>query len=739
MSAEPIANPLGPVRGPTPPRRFGRFVPVFAFLLAVLCVSTVALTATVRSTAASPGFYQAVLDEESAYDRLYGEVLVDPEISPVTRDLLAHLPVPEALVTSNIKVVLPPATVRALTDQQIDAVTGYLRGDRDELRLTVDLAPVLENLADLARVYFGDLVANVQGRDQPDFERFTADLASGLDDLKEGRAPELPRLPLTEDQADRAAEALLTAVPEGQRTALRPEIEVALGEGDVSTALAATAAPALSDGSRSAAAGLRATLQDGTWDLTGTLTAAGADLTALEQARDTIRFLTLLQVIAITLALAALATLWFTGPAAPARRLMRLGQALACAGVLTAAAVFLARLITGGRLLGTPSSWAQSVTSLVDDLQRNAVNQAVATGLGAALTALVGGVLLAGAGWVLLVRPDRMPAPTPTAVRTAAAGVACAALAGVLVVPPVFGPSAPRQCLGSSRLCDLRYDEAAYLTSHNAMSTTADRFIGPLQDPDITTQLNTGVRALQLDTYRWESPEDIAARLDSPEFTAEQRRLIAGAVDKANPPREGLWLCHGVCRAGAIELVPALEDIGDWLRAHPTEIVTLIVQDDISAEDTEEAFRAAGLDDLLHTPDADPDAPWPTLEEMIDSGRRLVVFAEKADGPAPWYRNFYRYGMETPFAFRSPSEMTCAPHRGGTGKQLFLLNHFITNAGGSRLDAGRVNARDWVLERTRACEAERGSQVTFIAVDYTTIGDALGAVNELNSRRTQGD
>ncbi|WKN18824.1 hypothetical protein NEH83_34360 [Streptomyces sp. JUS-F4] len=737
MSAEPTTNPLRPLRDPASPRRSGRLVPVLAFLLAVLCVSTVALTATVRSTVASPGFYQAVLDEESAYDRLYSEVLVDPEISPVTRDLLAHLPVPEALVTSNIKVVLPPATVRALTDQQIEAVTGYLRGDRDELRLTVDLAPVLENLADLAQVYFGDLVANVQGGDQPDFARFTADLATALDALREGRAPELPALPLTEDQADRAADALLTAVPERERTALRPEIEVALGEGDVSTALAATAAAALSDSSRGAVADLRTTLQDGTWDLTDTLTAAGNGLTALEEARDYVRLLTLLQVLAVTLALAALVTLWFTGPAAPARRLMRLGQALACAGVLTAVTVLLARMITGGRLLAVPSSWAPSVTALVDDLQRNAVDQMAATGLGAALAALVGGVLLTGVGWALLVRPSRMP--TPAAVRTTAAGVACAALAGVLVVPPVFGPSAPRQCLGSSRLCDLRYDEAAYLTSHNAMSTTADRFIGPLQDPDITTQLNTGVRALQLDTYRWESPQDIAERLDSPEFTPEQRRLISGAIDKVNPPREGLWLCHGVCRAGAIELVPALEDIGDWLRAHPTEIVTLIVQDDISPEDTEKAFRAAGLDDLLHTPAADPDAPWPTLGEMIDSGRRLVVFAEKADGPAPWYRNFYRYGMETPFAFRSPSEMTCAPHRGGTGKQLFLLNHFITNAGGSRLDAGRVNARDWVLERTRACEAERGSPVTFIAVDYTTVGDALGAVNELNSRRADAD
>ncbi|MFJ9107517.1 PI-PLC domain-containing protein [Streptomyces sp. NPDC102283] len=737
MSAEPSANPLGPAWGSMSPRRSGRLVPVLAFLLAVLCVATVALAATVRSTVASPGFYQAVLDEESAYDRLYSEVLVDPETSPVTRDLLAHLPVPEALVTSNIKVVLPPATVRALTDQQIEAVTGYLRGDREELRLTVDLAPVLENLADLARVYFGDLVASIQGREQPDFERFTADLATALDALKEGRAPNLPTLPLTEDQADRAADVLLAAVPERERPALRPEIEVALGEGDVSTALAATAAAALSDGSRTAAADLRTALQDGTWDLTDTLTTAGTDLAALERAREAIGLLTLVQALALALALAALTTLWFTGPAAPARRLMRLGQALACAGVLTAAAVLLARPVTGGHLLTTPSSWAPSVTSLIDDLQRNAVDQAVATGLSAALTALLGGVLLTGVGWALLVRPGRMP--TPTALRTTAGGVACAALAGVLLVPPVFGPSAPRQCLGSSRLCELRYDEAAYLTSHNAMSTTADRFIGPLQDPDITTQLNTGVRALQLDTYRWERPQDIAARLDSPEFTPEQRRLISGAIDRANPPREGLWLCHGVCRAGAVELVPTLEDIGDWLRAHPTEIVTLIVQDDVSPEDTEKAFRAAGLEDLLHTPSADPDAPWPTLEEMIDSGRRLVVFAEKADGPAPWYRNFYRYAMETPFAFRSPSEMTCAPHRGGTGKQLFLLNHFITNAGGSRLDAGRVNARDWVLERTRACEAERGSPVTFIAVDYTTVGDALGAVDELNFTRTERD
>ncbi|MEW1612730.1 MULTISPECIES: hypothetical protein [unclassified Streptomyces] len=735
MSAAPMQNPFPPEPGPLAPGRTRRAVRLVAFLLATLGVATVALTSTVRATVLSPDYYRSVLDEEAAYDRLYSEVLVDPAIAPLTRDLLAHLPVPEALVTSNIKVVLPPATVRSLTDQQIHALTDYLRGDTDELRLTVDIDPVLANLAELARIYFGDLVASLQDRDEPDFARFTDDLTTALEALREGRAPSLPALPLTDDQAARATDALLTLVPERERTALRPDVEAALGRGDVSTALATTAAAALADGSRTAAADLRATLQGGTWDLTATLTAAGNDLEALEQARERVRRLTQLQILATALAPASLAVLWATGPGAFARRVMVLGQAVACGGMLAAVAVLPVRPATGGRFLTTRSSGPPSVTALVEDLQRNAVDQAVATGLTAALSALVGGALLTATGWAFLVRPRTLPAPT--AVRGVAAGVTCAALAGALLVPSALGPSAPRRCQGSGELCELRYDEVAHLTAHNAMSTTADRFIGPLQDPDITTQLDTGVRALQLDTYRWENPRDVAARLDDPEFTPEQRRLISAAIDRANPPREGLWLCHSVCRAGAVELVPALADIGAWLRAHPDEIVTLIVQDDIGAQETEEAFRRAGLDDLLHTPSEDPDEPWPTLEEMIDSGRRLVVFAEKAGGPAPWYRNFYRYAMETPFAFRSPEVMSCEPNRGGTGKRLFLLNHFVTDGGGSRLDAGRINARDWLLERARTCEAERGSPVNFVAVDYTTVGDALGAVEELNTRRAR--
>ncbi|MFZ3573352.1 hypothetical protein ACOKM5_41130 [Streptomyces sp. BH097] len=715
-----------------------------ALVVAALATLTVCVTATVRGTLLDPGFHAAVLDEQHAYDRLYNEVLVDPKASPVTRDLLAGLAVPEAQITSNLKLVLPPDTLRDLTRQQIDAVVGYLNGDRDDLRLVVDLRPVIANLGDLAHTYFGDLVAGVQNRSEPDFDRFRETLADEARELAAGRAPEnLPRLPLSPDQADRVADALLALVPARERAELRPEIETALADGDVGTALAAVAPATVTDRVQGAATQLRALVDGGTWDLTDTLKASGNDLSGLREARPyTAVGLGVLEVVAAALLLLSLAALWLLGPPQPGRRLILLGIPLAAGGALTALAAWVTRLVTDGRLVAPPDSWPPSLARLVDDVQRAAVGHLTGTALWAALVPVLAGALLAGVGLLMRTglagrapRVARERLGSPRRAVGLGFGSACVAVAGMVLMPLAASPAAARECQGSTELCDRRYDEVAYLTMHNAMSTTADHFIGPLQDPHISTQLDHGARALQLDTYRWETPEEITGRLDGSEFTAEQQALVRSAVNRVNPPRKGLWLCHSVCRAGAIPLVPTLREIGDWMKDHPHDVVTLIVQDAISAKDTRRAFRQAGLDKLVHRPDADPAKPWPTLGEMIDSGRRLVVFAEKADDAGSWYRNFYRYGMETPFAFRSPDQMSCVPHRGGDDKRLFLLNHFITNNGGSRIDAGEVNARRYVLDRARRCERERGRPVNFVAVDYSTIGDAQGAVDALNAGR----
>ncbi|MEV0320991.1 hypothetical protein ACIBKX_11015 [Streptomyces sp. NPDC050658] len=715
--------------------RLRRVLRPVAWVVAVLCVTVLAATATVRSTVLSPGFHQRVLDEQHAYDRLYNEVLVDPRTLPVARDLLGRLPVPEAAITSNLKIVLPPETLRAMADRQITEVTGYLRGEHDTLRLTVDLRPVLTNVGNLAQTYFGDLVASVQRQPEPDFRAFVDGLGRAANTLATGVPPAgLPALELSREQAVTAAGALLQVVPEDRRDELRPEVEVALESGDVASALAAVGPEAASERTRLATAQLRGLADGDTWDITADLDTSGDTLAPLHRARSATHLAQgVVEPLAALLGVAALAFLWVTGPAAPARRLMGLGRAFALGGALTGLCAVAARLATDGGVVDPPASWPPSVARLVDDVVGAALDGVLTTATVAAYILLAAGALLVTAGWVW----ESGPALTvgPRRVQLLAVGVAGAALGGVVLAPVAAGRAEPRVCQGSAHLCDRPYDELAQLTSHNAMSTTADQFIGPLQDPRITAQLNDGVRALQIDTYTWERPEQITGRLADSDFSPRLQGQIKAAINKFNPPREGLWLCHSVCRAGAIGLVPTLRELGDWLRAHPTDVVTLIVQDAVGAEETAAAFEEAGLADLLFTPDPDPGRPWPELGEMIDDGRRLVVFAERADGPAPWYRNFYRYGMETPYAFRAPADMSCVPHRGGTDKRLFLLNHFITIDGGSRLDAGTVNTRAAVLDRVRDCERERGRPVNFVAVDYLTIGDARGAVDALNAER----
>ena len=57
------------------------------------------------------------------------------------------------------------------------------------------------------------------------------------------------------------------------------------------------------------------------------------------------------------------------------------------------------------------------------------------------------------------------------------------------------------QCNGSIDSCNKRYDEVAYLTTHNAFNSRQDSFLFPNHNTNIEAQLNSGVRALMIDVY----------------------------------------------------------------------------------------------------------------------------------------------------------------------------------------------------------------------------------------------
>ena len=724
-------------------------VRVLACLVAVVCVTALVGAATLRATVLERGYYQGVLDDERAYDRLYDEVLVDPRSRPVTRNLLSRLPVPEPVVTANLKTVLPPTTVRQLTGEQISALVGYFRGDSDTLGVSVNLRPVLANVGELAQVYLGDLASGHRASPEAEVSAALARVDRALDRVAAGRKPaDLPEVELSDRAVEKVTSALLSGVPAGERASLRPQVEGALAAGDTGTALAAVG-PHLPGGK--ADSGEERSRRDllrmadgGRWNVVQDLNSAGVDTGGLESARDVTRLMQgPVQVVAVAIGILALVFLWVSGP--PARRTRRLrtvGWILAVGGALPAVACLAVRWRAGDLLWQAPASWPSSLAGLVEDLERNALATLTTAGLSAAAVPFAAGALLVTATFVRerhrAVRTALRALTRRTRTRLvgcSAAAVATSVVLGVVLAPAAAGGPERTYCNGSAELCDLRYDQAAYLTTHNSMSSTADRFISPLQDGDITTQLDNGARALLVDTRTWERSDQIAERLKVSDFAPGMQRKVAEVIDRTGPARPGLWLCHAACRAGALPLVDTLREIRTWMHQHPGEVVTLIVQNGITGEQTASAFRKAGLEDLLFTPDRDPKTPWPTLGEMVAGNKRLVVFSEGSGGPAPWYRGFYQYGMETPYDFPDPGRMSCAPNRGGTGKQLFLLNHFITDAGGSRLDAGKVNAKDFVLDRARRCGAERGRPVNFVAVDFANLGDARGAVAAINAAR----
>lgn len=747
--------PPRPARSARARGRWGaRWVPAaraLAYAVAVLCVTALVGAGTMRGTVLQGDFYRSVLDEERAYDRLYDEVLVDPQSRPVTRNLLAKLPVPGSVVTANLKMVLPPSTVRELTGGQIDRVIGYLRGETDTLAVSVDLKPVLANLDQLAQVYLGRLVSGPEkgpeNRSEAELAATLGRIDAALDKIAAGERPtHLPRIELGDRAVRKATTILLAGVPERERDALRPQVKGALGTGDVATALAVVGphlpGSRVEDRSEEGRRDLLRITEGGRWNVVEDLRGAGVDMGALDSAREATRLaMGPAQTAAIVLGVLATVFLWVSGPPGRTRRLRTVGWVLTAAGAL-AAAVFAGLRWSAGELLWrAPTSWPSSLATLVEDLQGTALRAIADAGLTASLTPLaVGLVLVTGCSlWARRAHPRPLPARRRATVLAGSAVLTTTSVVlGVALAPAAARDAGETSyCNGSAAMCDLRYDQGAYLATHNAMSTTAERFISPLHDGDITTQLDNGARALLIDTHTWERPEEIAERLRLSEYAPEMRHRITDVIGRAGPTRPGLWLCHAVCRAGAVPLVDTLRSIGDWLEQHPREVVTLIIQDGISGEQTASAFERAGLTRLLYTPDDDPRAPWPTLGEMIEAGNRLVVFAERSDGPAPWYRNFYRYGMETPYSFSSPEEMSCRPNRGGTGKRLFLLNHFVTDGGGSRIAAARVNRKEFVLQRARRCQAERGRPVNFVAVDFVGLGNAKAAVDALNAARAR--
>jgi hypothetical protein len=271
-------------------------------------------------------------------------------------------------------------------------------------------------------------------------------------------------------------------------------------------------------------------------------------------------------------------------------------------------------------------------------------------------------------------------------------------------------------CNGSPVLCERRFDEVAYATTHNAFATLEQIYFPPAnQTFTMTRQLEDGVRALMLDVWYVDTDRD-------------------GRAD-------GVFLCHTLpfCGNPRRSLADGLAEVRDFLASHPGEVVTLLFESYVAAADVAAAFAEVGLLDQVYV---HAGGAWPTLGEMLERGERLVVLTDDRLSDAdrarfPWYHYLWdSLAFETPFSL-TPAEFfaagfTCEDLRGEPTNDLFILNHFLTDTIGHPSFAELVNFNPEFLERARECEAFHGRIPNFVTVDYYEIGDVFDVVAALN-------
>ncbi|KAG6835514.1 hypothetical protein H0H93_000654 [Arthromyces matolae] len=202
-------------------------------------------------------------------------------------------------------------------------------------------------------------------------------------------------------------------------------------------------------------------------------------------------------------------------------------------------------------------------------------------------------------------------------------------------------------------------------------------------------------------------------------------------------------------------VVDYLKIVKTFLDANPNEVLTFIFTnpEGVSLPNVwKPAFDAAGISPLAYVPPLLPVSRnnWPTLGDMIDSGKRVVVFLDAgADGSDGGTVDFilpeFDMVFEDPFSPTNP-KFPCAVDRiSGSlppADHENLINHNlninIIPIGDGVLvsdpeDAPTTNSITSILAHANGCaQFVNGRAPNFVLLDFVNIGQGAAAVDILN-------
>lgn len=347
-------------------------------------------------------------------------------------------------------------------------------------------------------------------------------------------------------------------------------------------------------------------------------------------------------------------------------------------------------------------------------------------------------------------------------------------------------------CNGYEELCNRPFNEVAFAGTHNSMSAQSDRgWLFAEQPNGIPAQLEFGIRAFLMKTH-YGIPTEVnvtGAKLVVTDRAAELA-VNPKAVDNQLPPQQraqaeelarninvdpslrDIYLCHVYCEYGALRLHTAMTYYRQFLLLNPDNVIVLFIGDYVSNSDTEKVLRDTKTFDMVWNYNPN-ETSFPTLGEMIASGKKIVWVSEFTGQPPAWNTPGYGIYQDTPFTFTQAEQLftpgsplytgdqtvsgpvadtettansaptfspvwnglpSCSPNRGSPSSPLFEVNHFVTPAGAAptATTAKVVNSFDVLWPRVANCATQRNKFPNLVAVNFYNQGDLLAVVNKLN-------
>ncbi len=225
-----------------------------------------------------------------------------------------------------------------------------------------------------------------------------------------------------------------------------------------------------------------------------------------------------------------------------------------------------------------------------------------------------------------------------------------------------------------------RYNEISWLINHNAYQNpeinASDNGLsgGINQAHSVNTQLNNGIRSFMIDLQYGRT---------SNFFKGNFLRLGHGPAGFLN------WM----------EMCDFLSKIKTFLENNRNEIITLHMQIDngVTVNHIKEAFAGKGnrcssranVMKYLYS-HTNPLHLWPTIKQLINSNKRLIILSEKDfGGSAPsWLHYEFLFTRQNDYAANQVSELTEAhrydiagnPGRGNNKTSLLTINNFAVDS-----------------------------------------------------------